>query len=268
MSNQILTPDNTKAAPRNLLLDVIAEERKAKKMKIKCFPVIAIVGDSGTGKSYSMSSLPPDETLVFNIERKILPFEAAVNFDNVVHTIQPKDFEDQLRMALKTPQFRYIVVDSVTKYLEYLYDLARKINKGYDIYNWYNDKVFEFLELVKQNTQQFVILNFLPEMVKVVQQNGAEVSQRRIATVGKRWEGRIEKEFSLVLYTDVARPDRDKPPVYRFLTNNDGINSAKTPPGMFMTYIPNDLLRVCKRMEEFWKLERTTTENSDSSSAS
>jgi hypothetical protein len=67
----------------------------------------------------------------------------------------------------------------------------------------FNDKVFEFLELCKNNSKKLVILIFTPELVKVIQPNGLETNARRIATTGKKWEGKIEKEFSVVLYCDV-----------------------------------------------------------------
>lgn len=232
-----------------------AEQAKRQVEEVVAFPVVAVVGDSGQGKSYSIAELPPEQTVIFNIERKPLPFKNAGNFPNVITTVNIKDFEMQFAAALASPGFTYIVLDSFAKYMELLYDLSRKINKGYDIYNWYNDKLFEFLEIVKGNRKKFVILFCIPEVVKIAQPSGLETAFKRIATVGKKWEGKIEKEFSVVLFADVTKPDKDRPAQYRFLTNTDGINSAKSPPEMFPAIIPNNLKLVCDKMTEYWNLK-------------
>ena len=80
----------------------------------------------------------------------------------------------------------------------------------------------------------------------------------------KEWEGKIEKEFTVVLFTDVKQ-EKGKDPEYRFITNNDGTNSAKSPPDLFgKQYIPNDINFVIGEMKKYYELtkeEQKETEN-------
>lgn len=56
----------------------------------------------------------------------------------------------------------------------------------------------------------------------------------------------------IVLYTDMNERKEDKSVNYRFLTNSDGICSAKSPKGMIPMYISNDVLEVIKACEKYY----------------
>ena len=213
------------------------------------YPVIAVVGQSGTGKTTSIEQLPPEQTCIINIERKPLPFPGKLKFNELRPTTAP-EIENVVKVALANTAYKYIVIDSFTKYCELLMQTCRSAFKGYDIFTQYNDHVFTFLETIKNCNHAFVIITAIDEMVMIEQPNGARVSQRRIAVEGKKWEGKVEKEFTCVLYTDVRKLNNNI--VYQFQTNNDGVSQAKSPRGLFtQLYIPNDLNAVCKEYMKF-----------------
>ena len=56
--------------------------------------------------------------------------------------------------------------------------------------------------------------------------------EKRILVKGKEWKGLIEREFTVVHYTDMKLIDGKR--VYTITLNSDGKSSAKTPP-MFLT---------------------------------
>jgi hypothetical protein len=211
-------------------------------------PLIGIVGSSGTGKSTSLRNLPLNETIIIDLERKGFPFKEAKNFQTITATILP-EIKQAIETATKNANI--VVIESFTKYCEILIDVAQKQYKGFDIWNYYNKKIRDTLESLK-NEKATVVVTAIDEIVKIMQPTGGEYNTRRIKVQGKVHEGCIEKEFLLVLFTEVRR-EKDSIE-YCFQTNSDGITSAKTPMGMFSDmYIPNDLNTVINSMEKYYE---------------
>jgi molybdopterin-guanine dinucleotide biosynthesis protein len=210
-------------------------------------PLIGIVGSSGTGKSTSLRNLPLKDTIIIDLERKGFPFKEAKNFQTITATILP-EIEKAIETATKNADI--VVIESFTKYCEILIDVAQKMYKGFDIWNYYNKQIRNTLESLK-NEKATVVVTAIDEIVKIMQPTGGEYNTRRIKVQGKVHEGCIEKEFLLVLFTEVRR-EKDSIE-YCFQTNSDGITSAKTPMGMFSDlYIPNDLNTVINSVEEYY----------------
>lgn len=227
------------------------------------YPLILVVGTSGTGKSYSLKNLPPEKTLVLNIERKPLPFKHAFSFGkNMLEISTVPDFEDQLRKGLGRQDIDTIVIESGTKFFEELLSHSKSLNKGYDIYNFFNDRVARFLSTIKSNDGKIVIVLGIDEIVKEVTVDGGELASRRMSIVGKQWEGKVEKEFTIVLFTSVKQ-EKGKPASYQFMTNTNGSNSAKSPPDLFGKdgqYIENDMNFVVNKVLAYYGLEKKTTD--------
>ena len=210
-------------------------------------PLIGIVGSSGSGKSTSLRNLPHDRTIIIDLERKGLPFREAKNFQIITANTLP-DIEKAISTATQNADI--VVIESFTKYCEILIDVAQKMYKGFDIWNYYNKQIRNTLESLK-NEKATVVVTAIDEIVKIMQPTGGEYNTRRIKVQGKVHEGCIEKELLLVLFTEVRR-EKDSIE-YCFQTNSDGITSAKTPMGMFSDlYIPNDLNTVINSVEEYY----------------
>lgn len=227
------------------------------------YPLIAVVGSSGTGKSYSLRNLNPATTRILNIERKTLPFRKAAEYpkNNLKEHGSVQTFEADFDVALASKDIDTIVVESFSKYAEMLLTMAKGCEKGYNIYNLYNDKITMFLEKAKCNNNKFVVILGIDEIVKFETTAGGETATRRIKVAGKQWEGMVEKEFTIVLFTSVkANADKTKPPTYQFITNNfDGTISAKSPPDMFNgLYIDNDVAFVIAKIRDYYKLGTPT----------
>lgn len=223
------------------------------------YPPILIVGPSGSGKSTSIQNLPTDKTVILNIERKLLPFRAATNFQNIFigKNQQIPAFQEygiEFDKAIKESKVEYIVHESWTTYSDELLKRSKLINKGYDIYNWYFDKAVEFLDKIKNCEGKFNIVLGLDELVEFMHPNGTRTTSRRIGVNGQKLEGKVEKEFTIVLFTEIKKDAAGKH-THHFVTNNDGTSSAKSPAGMFDILIPNDLKLVCDKVKEYYGIK-------------
>jgi len=97
-----------------------------------------------------------------------------------------------------------------------------------------------------------VIFTAVDEIVELVQPSGNTYNVRRVKVQGKQHADSIEKEFLMVLFTEVKR-DKDGNVRYVFQTNSDGITSAKTPMGMFSeAYIDNDVNAVIEAAKNYY----------------
>ena len=212
-------------------------------------PIIGIVGGSGTGKSTSLRNLPPDKTYIIDLERKGMPFPKK--FPYVAPCSNIKEFDAALNDALADESCEVIVIESFTKYVETLIALAQASFKGFDVWSYYNRMIRATLDKVK-NDHAAVIFTAIDEIVQIAQTNGDTYNVRRVKVQGKQHEGCIEKEFLMVLFTEVKR-DKEGKSRYVFQTNSDGITSAKTPMGMFPeAYIDNDVNVVIEAAKKYY----------------
>ena len=211
--------------------------------------IIGIVGGSGTGKSTSLRNLPPDKTYIIDLERKGMPFPKK--FPYTAPCSSTTEFDAALKDALADESCEVIVIESFTKYVEILHTLADKSFKGFEIWNYYNREIRTMLDKVK-NDHAVVIFTAVDEIVELVQPSGNTFNVRRVKVQGKQHAGSIEKEFLMVLFTEVKR-DKDGNTRYVFQTNSDGITSAKTPMGMFSeAYIDNDINAVIEAAKNYY----------------
>ena len=214
-------------------------------------PLIAIVGHSDSGKSTSLRNLDPETTYILDLERKGFPFRNASRF-NIVPVENANAFPRLLEKTLKEDNCETIVVESFTKYVEQVNTLATNSFKGYDIWSFYNRTIRNMLDSIK-NDKATIIFTAVDDIVKIPQITGGESSHRRVKVQGKVHEGAVEKEFLMVLFTEVRKNEKTEEMEYFFQTNTDGVTSAKTPMGMFdEQLIPNDIVEVLKKVEEYY----------------
>ncbi len=234
---------------------VIEPPPKIKITKPFSFPAILIFGPSGTGKSSSIRTLDPNQTKILNLETKTLPFRNASAFlewtpveENAKALV---DFFNELKNAIESPAIKYIVIDSFYKYIEISNIIAKQIKTGWDIWNYVNDNIDRLMATIKRTKDKFVIVTALDEIVHIEQASGNKISRIRTATMGKKWEGKIEKEFTIVLQS-MIKTTGDKRD-YKLQTAGDEYSPAKAPFEMFNPIINNDLKMICDRVEEYYK---------------
>ena len=200
---------------------------------------VLILGDSGTGKSASLRNFKPEEILVINSASKPLPFK---NHLEVVNPRFDRLTQDVLDAMDKTNK-KVIVVDDAQYIMSFQY-MRRIKESGWD--KW-NDIQGDFFNIIKA-------CDYMPDDVVVyflshIQRD--DEGHEKIKTMGKMLDEKITIEglFTTVLKTAV------KDGQYFFLTQNSGLDTVKSPIGMFPSYaIDNDLKYVYTKIRNYYEI--------------
>lgn len=200
---------------------------------------VLILGDSGTGKSASLRNFKPEEILVINSAGKPLPFK------NHFECVTPK-FEKMTADILKAMDVtdkKVIVIDDAQYIMSFQY-MRRIKENGWE--KW-NDIQGDFFNIIKacDYMPDDVIVYFLSH----IQRN--DEGYEKIKTMGKMLDEKITIEglFTIVLKTGV------KDGQYFFFTQNSGLDTVKSPIGMFPTYaIDNDLKYVDDKIRNYYEI--------------
>ena len=205
---------------------------------------VLLVGASGKGKTYSFRNMDPNTTGFVNIENKPLPFKNTFKYHKRINTFT--EALDAIKEYAKNPEITAIVVDSFSAYMDMVITEARKIKKGFDVWNMYAEEITKFNKYIKgcekevYVTAHYEILGIEGNM------------EKRVKVKGKEWEGTVEKDYTVVMYADNKFNDQGKPEHY-FLLTGEGL-SAKCPPAIFgedTFKIPNDVKTIDETIKKF-----------------
>ena len=196
-----------------------------------------LYGQSGTGKSTSLRNFQKDDVSIINVSGKPMPFRQklpTVSTDNYKQIIGglPK---------IKTPS---IVIDDAT----YLMVNAFMRNAKVQGYQKYTDMAYDFNSLIDaaQKLPDDKIVYFIGHS------NQTDDGREQFKTIGKMLDNYVtlEGKFTIVLKTVV------KDGQYYFSTQNNGMDTVKSPMGMFEEeLIPNDLKAVDDVIREYYGIE-------------
>lgn len=195
---------------------------------------ILIMGEPGTGKTFSIRNCNPLETVVINPLGKPLPFpETFETLDGVCNARDICNF-----IGVKVAEGKKLFIIDDFQYTLSIPYMGRIHEGGWDKYNDFTSNYFDIINYAKS----------LPDDVTVVFMSHVETLENGVTTVkliGKllREKITIEGLFPVVLKTGVSDGE------YFFYTQNSGHDTTKSPFGMFQDFtIPNDLRYVCDRV--------------------
>lgn len=193
-----------------------------------------LIGMPGRGKTMSLRNLDATTTGFINMEGKPLPFE-----NKFTHYSTPNNWQECYQKLIefaKDDTIKVVVLDSFSAYVDSLLQTARSTKKGFDIWNFYNEKIGELQYIIKKFPKHLIVTGHY-EWVET--EEGA--IEKRLAVKGKEWKGMLEKDYTIVNYAEVNIENGKRN--YTTVFNSDGKSSAKTPP-MFLEEgeekIPND----------------------------
>lgn len=207
---------------------------------------VAIIGESGSGKSASMRNFKAGELGVINVSRKPLPFRTD---------IKPYNTDDYMKIfdALKAAKTKSVAIDDA----QYLMANEFMRNAKVTGYQKFTDLALNFWTLLQ------IVINELPADMVVYfmmhverDANGNE----KMKTIGKMLDEKITLEglFTIVLKTSVTDGK------YQFTTQTNGQDTVKSPIGMFSDpLIDNDLKAVDAVIREYYGISTTNTKKQE-----
>lgn len=198
---------------------------------------VMIIGESGSGKSYSMWSLNPKEVGVFAVEKPRLPFPEGKNFQ-----IAKNATYNMIMKAFTAPKLkRYVIDDSQYLLVNEMFDRATETG-----YGKFTEMALHFRNLihyVNHNMPDDVIVYFLhhPEI-------DTNTGKAKAKTIGKMLDEKLTVEgcFDIVLFCKIENGE------HVFITQSDGTTTAKSPLGMFPDRMPNDLKQVDEAIRKYY----------------
>ena len=198
---------------------------------------VLILGESGSGKSASLRNFEPNDVSIFNVAAKPLPFrkklpmKATADYNVIVQSIQQS-------------QKKAFVIDD-SQYLLCFESFAKAKETGY---GKYTDMALHFYNLVQyviRQTPPDVIVYFLHHT-----ETDSNTGKVKAKTMGKMLDNQLTLEglFAIVLmcYTDGKK--------HVFVTQSDGITTAKSPMEMFPAEIDNDLKAVDQAIRAYYEI--------------
>lgn len=200
------------------------------------FPVL-VLGETGSGKTYSIKNFDVNEVGIFSVEKNRLPFKK--NFKVAKNATYRQIFK-----CLEKPQLKkYVIDDSQYLLVNELFDRAKDTG-----YAKFTDMALNFRNLihfVNRNLPDDVIVYFLHHT-----ETDSNTGKVKAKTVGKMLDQNLTVEgcFDIVLLSSVEGVE------HTFITQSDGYTTAKSPEGMFDAKIPNDLKLVDQKIREYYEL--------------
>ena len=222
---------------------------------------IAIVGESGTGKSTSLRNLNPETTFIISTTGKPLPFRAwkkkyipiKIEGKNVSGNYYVSSKWDQILKILQIidkmmPHIKQVIIDDFQYVLSYEFvDRATEV-----CYTKFSELAQHAMEILRysEKMREDCKMSFLTHSENV----GDNVNPKYvIKTVGKLLSEKVTLEglFTYIFFTKVNEGDSGRME-YKLITNNDGSCVAKTSLGMFEDLeIDNDLDEIIKVIDAY-----------------
>ncbi|OOR87187.1 ATP-binding protein [Moraxella caviae] len=199
-----------------------------------------ILGHSGSGKSFSLRNLPPEQVGFINVVGKYLPFRGA-SFKQVV-TDDTRYIQDLLVKSTKP----IIVIDDF-QYLMSNQFMRDSDIKGFDKYTQNGKNIWEILNIINYQMKPY-------QRVYILSHTDEVDGKTKLKTIGKLLDEKITPEgmVGIVLQTHIENGE------HFFLTQNNGFTTVKAPFEMFADrLIPNDLNAVDDAICDYYNLPKT-----------
>lgn len=222
--------------------------------------LVIVLGSSGTGKSTSIKTLNPEETVIMNVLGKDLPFKGSrTNYTrekkNLVQSAKWDSISSMMQSISKNmPNIHNIVIDDAI-YIMRTEFFDRSKETGF---NKYNELADHFRRIISEgNNLREDITVFMMLHTESVEADGSVIGYKA-STVGKLLDKMYNplESVSITLFAQPKYDDKGKP-TFGFWTHPMKVNGieipAKSPDEMFEDdFIPNSLQFVLDKMHEYY----------------
>lgn len=222
--------------------------------------LVIILGKSGTGKSTSIKTLNPKETVVLNPLGKRLPFKgsgALYNKENknLFKLNNWNDFITYMEsISINCPNIKNIIIDDAC-YIMRTEFFDRSKEKGYEKYNELADHFRKIIAIAGNLREDLNI--FMMMHAEVIEESGSIIGYK-VATVGRLLDKMYDplENVTITLFSEPIYDDKGNP-TFGFHTRRKQIGNielpCKTPEGMFEEdFIPNDLNLLVQTMNKYY----------------
>lgn len=220
---------------------------------------VMLLGKSGTGKSTSIKTLNPDETIIINVLGKRLPFKGSSSLYNKEkkNMFRLDDYGQVIKLLEQVnnqEHIKNVVIDDSIYIMRKEY-FARAKEVGYGKYTelaQHFQQIVSLCEKMRDDINVFLILH----SEDITSDN--TTTGYKVSTIGKLLDTQYNpiEVVPMVLYSSVKYDDKGNA-TYGFYTHRTKEGSveipAKTPAEMFEDdFIPNDLGLVVKAMNDYY----------------
>ncbi len=219
---------------------------------------ILLLGDEGTGKTTSLRTLPPNETIIIQPNTKDLTWPGwekdFVLTKNLLRIQRLDQAPTVMKQAIQMyPNTKYLVIEDTT-HLQNERTTSQKFiaqNSGNAAFAKWNQFGADMNRMIGEAVKQ------LPASLTVIFVGHTEMKDDgmiSIQTAGKLLDNstKIPSYFTYVLITRVLASENSGPVRYMLQTNHDGTYKAKTPMGLFKDlYVPNDIKAIVDQIRNY-----------------
>lgn len=226
--------------------------------------VIAVAGESGTGKTTSLLSIHDgtgkfnsSNMLYINADKKDMPFKGYKKVwnkenKNYLVTSNIQRIKDFLLAHSSNPTNYGAVIDTCNAIM---LDWEMGQSKSATFNQWYDlaKDIYELIQFCNTEIRDDYIVAMMFHIALYTDTDGNE--RKCIVTNGRKLEKiKLESTFTTVLFTDVEY-DADGNNEYYFITQSKR-STGKSPLGMFEEVrINNDLNKVLEHVAEYYEIE-------------
>lgn len=200
---------------------------------------VLVLGESGSGKTFSIKNFDTEEVGIFAVEKSRLPFRKEFKVaKNATYETIMSCFKGGTKLK------KYVIDDSQYLLVNEMFDKAKDAG-----YGKFTDIAVHFRNLIHYINHQLpddVIVYFLHHS-----ETDSNTGKIKAKTVGKMLDNQLTVEgcFSIVLLASAEGTE------HFFITQSDGYTTAKSPEGMFDIRIPNDLKAVDVAIRDYYGIK-------------
>ena len=221
--------------------------------------VVMLLGKTGTGKTTSIRTLNPEETIIINVLGKKLPFKGSDALYNTEkkNLFRIDDYQQMINLLQacnNQPHVKNIILDDCIYIMRKEY-FKRAKESGYGKYTelaQHFQQIVSTCEQMREDINVFMILHS-----EDIQSDKTTVGYK-VSTIGQLLDNQYNpvEVVPMVLYSAIKFDEKGRP-TYGFYTHATMEGTiqipAKTPDEMFTEdFIPNDLGAVVKAMNEYY----------------
>lgn len=211
--------------------------------------VIAVMGESGSGKSTAMRTLPPEQTYYIDADGKGLPWRGWRQQYNAEKKNYYRGSDKEKIISIldglnnKRQDIKYVVIDTINGIMVDD-EMARMKDKGYD--KWADLAMAVYGMIIYSLRMRDDMTIIFVAHTQVDRDENTGMTWTRIKTNGRKLDKIVlESKFTTVFHARCL----DGKYIFETRSNN---STAKTPLGAFEEpAIENDIMKALEKLEEF-----------------